>query len=67
MCRRDQWKKVTLLDKLWALERTTVLVRYIVVWMQRRYHTEAASLPPPIAAEIKADAYVLECFFFLLD
>lgn len=27
---------------------------------------EAASLPPPIAAQIKAGGCVLECFFFLL-
>lgn len=27
---------------------------------------EAASLPPPIVAQIKAGGYVFECFFFLL-
>lgn len=65
MCRRVQGKEVTLLAKLQTWERTAALAQYCV-WLQCSYHMEAASLPPPIATQIKDGSCILECLFFLL-
>lgn len=54
------------LAKLWTWERTTVLAQCISVQMQCSYHREATSVPPPVAAQIKAVKCVLEYFFFRL-